>query len=183
MRKIKFRFIIIFLIALSTAIAGVFLPGMLMEYRERMEIASIEKVSPGSYSTSQEAITQMASANLSNDEKLRLINGEWKSRTKTIDESSMTLDSYKAVQLAKEGISVLYRAGKITVDLEVEYGNWYYWETECREAVDTTFGTYAAKYWIIHFYRYDGEQELTVKMLEDGTVFDYSEGSGTKSEK
>ena len=169
MKKEIIGIIIIFIVAG----AGIFAPGQLMEYQSGEELAKVNKVPSGNYAISQEALTKMASANLSTSEQLQLIRGEWESTIKEADERNMTLDSYQAVQLAKDGIAQLYKKGAGTGDLGNIYGNWFYWETECMEAVDTTFGTYAAKYWIIHFYRYDGEQSLTVQMLEDGTIFEH----------
>lgn len=38
------------------------------------------------------------------------------------------------------------------------------------KASDNTFNTYTAYYWIIRFEKYDGTQNHTIWMLEDGTI-------------
>ena len=56
------------------------------------------------------------------------------------------------------------------VNLSPDYSNWYTWEAAAKKASDNTFNTYTAYYWIIRFEKYDGTQNHTIWMLEDGTI-------------
>lgn len=156
---------------LGIAMTGVFVPGQLLTIQSRSGIGVAESVSEKYFSAAGSAVARNASANLSVYEKMQLISGVWESELSDAASYEMELQNFEAVVNAREAMKILYDAGFYPVDISEKYGNWYAWEAQARKAVDSTFYTYTAYFWEIRFSKYDGDEEHTVYMLEDGTVF------------
>ena len=82
----------------------------------------------------------------------------------------MDEQDYQAVATCRKSIEKLYEEKLYPVNLSPDYSNWYTWEAAAKKASDNTFNTYTAYYWIIRFEKYDGTQNHTIWMLEDGTI-------------
>ena len=111
-----------------------------------------------------------ASVNLKLSEKLSLIDGQWDSTTDDAASYEMDEQDYQAVATCRKNIEKLYEEKLYPVNLSPDYSNWYTWEAAAKKASDNTFNTYTAYYWIIRFEKYDGTQNHTIWMLEDGTI-------------
>ena len=149
-----------------------FLPGQILLWESGREIDNVTTVPKESYQSEDSALAKEASARLSNEEKLRLITGEWESEISEAGDFEMQLQGYEAVRMAREKMQALYKKGEFPVDLSELYQNWYGWQVTPYKAVDATFHTYTAYYWEIVFERFDRQKNYTVWMLEDGTIFE-----------
>ena len=162
--------ILFFVIAIAVALTGIILPGKLLTLQEKQEYNQIEAV-PEEYLTSSSALAKNVSSNLKTSERLQLIAGQWESENQEAKPYEMDMEDYEAVRHAREEMKELYERGLYPVDLSSKYANWYAWTATSYMAVDTTFHTYAAYYWIISFEKYDGTETHTIWMLDDGTIF------------
>lgn len=151
-------------------LAGIILPGQVLAIREESAYDQVAAV-PEQYLATNSAMTKNASMNLKMSERLRLISGQWESQTQEAGSFEMEQENYEAISLLREGMKELYHTRQYPVNLSSEYSNWYTWTAQSYKAVDTTFHTYAAYYWIIHFEKYDGRESHTIWMLDDGTIF------------
>ncbi|MDE7062518.1 MAG: hypothetical protein K2O73_04655 [Lachnospiraceae bacterium] len=151
-------------------LAGIILPGQVLAIREQHAYDQVEAV-PEQYLATNSAMTKNASMNLKMSERLRLISGQWESQTQEAGAYEMEQENYEAIVLLREGMNSLYHSRQYPVNLSSEYSNWYTWTAQSYKAVDTTFHTYAAYYWIVHFEKYDGRESHTIWMLDDGTIF------------
>lgn len=151
-------------------LAGIILPGQVLAVRERHGYDQVAAV-PEEYLATNSAMTKNASLNLKMSERLRLISGQWESQIQEAASFEMEQENYEAISLLREGMKGLYHTRQYPVNLSSEYSNWYTWTAQSYKAVDTTFHTYAAYYWIIHFEKYDGTESHTIWMLDDGTIF------------
>lgn len=149
-----------------------FLPGQVLLWQSGRELDVVGTVPKESYQSEGSALAKEASARLSKEEKLRLITGEWESEISEAGDFEMQLQGYEAVRMAREKVQQMYKEGKFPVDLSELYQNWYGWQVTPYKAVDTTFHTYTAYYWEIVFERFDRQENYTIWMLEDGTIFD-----------
>lgn len=155
---------------LILAATGLFLPGRVLAIQEEQEYDQVSSV-PEEYMSSSSAMARSASSNLKNVERLQLIAGQWESDDQTAKSYEMEQEDYEAVSLAKTNMKALYDSGQYPMELASEYSNWYSWTAQARKAVDTTFHTYTAYYWVIHLKKYDGSEQHTIWMLDDGTIF------------
>ena len=136
MKKDSFKLIIMSVAVICIVIAGIMVPGIVLEANQKSEHDHVAKV-PKSYLPSGSVMAKEASANLKLSEKLSLIDGQWDSTTDDAASYEMDEQDYQAV---------------------------------ATKASDNTFNTYTAYYWIIRFEKYDGTQNHTIWMLEDGTI-------------
>lgn len=150
--------------------AGIILPGRVLAIQGEQEYDQVSAV-PEQYLASSSAMARNASTNLKKTERLQLITGQWESERTEAKSFEMEQEDYEAVTLARTGMKELYDSRQYPVDLSSDYSNWYTWAAKSHKAVDTTFHTYTAYYWIIHFEKYDGSEIHTIQMLDDGTIF------------
>lgn len=150
--------------------AGIILPGRVLAIQGEQEYDQVGAV-PEQYLASSSAMAKNASTNLKTTERLRLITGQWESEGTEAKSFEMEQEDYEAVALVRTGMKELYDTHQYPVDLSSDYSNWYTWAAKSYKAVDTTFHTYTAYYWIIHFEKYDGSETHTIQMLDDGTIF------------
>lgn len=151
---------------------AVFVPGEFLMWQSRAALEQVSMVPKESYQAEDSALAREASAKLSKEEKLRLIQGTWESEKSEAEDYEMQLQTYEAVMLAREKTAELYKEGQFGVDLSGVYQNWYGWKARAYKVVDTTFHTYTAYYWEITFEKYDRTESYVVRMLEDGTIFE-----------
>lgn len=151
---------------------AVWLPGQILAWQSSQDIERVKEVPKENYAAERSAMAREVSSKLSVEEKLQLIDGTWESETMEADDYEMELQEYEAVGMARQKVGELYQKGEFPVDLAGEYQNWYGWQTQPYKAVDSIFHTYTAYFWEITFERYDKSESYTVRMLEDGTVFD-----------
>ena len=157
MKKDSFKLIIMSVAVICIVIAGIVVPGIVLEANQKSEHDHVAKV-PKSYLPSGSVMAKEASANLKLSEKLSLIDGQWDSTTDDAASYEMDEQDYQAVATCRKSMEKL------------DYSNWYTWEAAAKKASDNTFNTYTAYYWIIRFEKYDGTQNHTIWMLEDGTI-------------
>ena len=154
MKKDSFKLIIMSVAVICIVIAGIMVPGIVLEANQKSEHDHVAKV-PKSYLPS---------------EKLSLIDGQWDSTTDDAASYEMDEQDYQAVATCRKSIEKLYEEKLYPVNLSPDYSNWYTWEAAAKKASDNTFNTYTAYYWIIRFEKYDGTQNHIIWMLEDGTI-------------
>lgn len=150
--------------------AGIILPGRVLTIQGEQEYNQVGAV-PEQYLASSSAMAKNASTNLKTTERLRLITGQWESERTEAKSFEMEQEDYEAVALVRAGMKELYDSHLYPIDLSSDYSNWYTWAAKSYKAVDTTFHTYTAYYWIIHFEKYDGSETHIIHMLDDGTIF------------
>lgn len=166
----QIRNLLIFALVLMVVGMGIVLPARVLAIQAGQEYNQISNV-PEEYLSSSSAMAKSASSNLKTVERLQLIMGQWESNGEAAKSYEMEQEDYEAVTLAREGMKLLYDSGQYPVNLSSEYSNWYSWTAEAYKSVDTTFHTYTAYYWHIHLKKYDGTEEHTIWMLDDGTIF------------
>ncbi len=171
MKNKRYFYQIIIVAVVTLAFLGTFLPGWLLVWRSREKMNMVDAVPVEYYSPANLAIARNASANLEVYQKLQLITGRWESVHGETDAYERTMESYEAVELAREQLDKLYRLGVYPEGFTTNYENWYSWEAQFDKVVDSTFHTYAAYYWDITFLKYDGSQRHRIYMLNDGTIF------------
>lgn len=169
MKKDSFKLIIMSVAVICIVIAGIMVPGIVLEANQKSEHDHVAKV-PKGYLPSGSVMAKEASANLKLSEKLSLIDGQWDSTTDDAASYEMDEQDYQAVATCRKSIEKLYEEKLYPVNLSPDYSNWYTWEAAAKKASDNTFNTYTAYYWIIRFEKYDGTQNHTIWMLEDGTI-------------
>lgn len=158
-----------FLAVLFCLLAGIFLPGVFLDKKSGSDENKVHAVSK-KYLSSSAAMARSASLNLKCSDRLELVAGEWDSNTEQAEAYEMAQSDYEAVMLAKEGLKELYQKKLYPLDME-GYGKWYSWQAVPYKAVDTTFHTYTAFYWVIQFQKYDSTDIHEIRMLDDGTIF------------
>lgn len=165
----------IFCITAVSSLLGIFLPGVLLHSPDNLKENQVQNVQDSYYMASNTAMARNNSKRLKTSEKLQLISGKWESTILEADKYEMIFDEHEVVQMARDKLGEMYQLGLYQSNFLDEYGNWYTWETQCIKAVDATFKSYTAYYWVINLSRYDGTEKHTVYILEDGTLF-YARG-------
>lgn len=166
----KRRNLLLLAAVIAVAGMGIILPGKVLALQEEQEYNQVSAV-PEKYLSSSTVMAKNASVNLKTTERLQLIAGQWESSLQEMKSYEQEQADFEAVALAREHMKTLYDMGQYPVDLSSGYANWYSWTAEAYKSVDATFHTYTAYYWRIHLKKYDGTEEHTIWMLEDGTVF------------
>lgn len=169
MKKINHKLAAMSAGVICIVLAGICVPGIVLESKQKREYNQVTQV-PKDYLPSGSVMAKEASVNLKLSEKLSLINGQWNSTTDEAASYEMDEQDYQAVATARTSMEKLYEQKLFPVNLSPYYSNWYTWETTAYKASDNTFNTYTAYYWIIKFKKFDGTENHTIWMLEDGTI-------------
>ena len=151
MKKDSFKLIIMSVAVICIVIAGIMVPGIVLEANQKSEHDHVAKV-PKSYLPSGSVMAKEASVNLKLSEKLSLIDGQWDSTTDDAASYEMDEQDYQAVATCRKSMEKLYEEKLYPVNLSPDYSNWYTWEAAAKKASDNTFNTYTAYYWIIRLY-------------------------------
>ncbi|MBR3539063.1 MAG: hypothetical protein IKN79_08320 [Eubacterium sp.] len=157
-RKAKYLLIPALFLTAGAIFAALFLPGYFIRSGVNAELGTVSAVPTAYYSGPSEAVVQNASRQLTEEQRLSLIYGEWESTISPATPAERTLSEFEAVHLPFPIVS--------------EYQQWYTWNAASYKAVDTTFETYAAVFWKCTFTRYDGKESLVYFITEGGTLLD-----------
>ena len=106
MKKDSFKLIIMSVAVICIVIAGIMVPGIVLEANQKSEHDHVAKV-PKSYLPSGSVMAKEASANLKLSEKLSLIDGQWDSTTDDAASYEMDEQDYQAVATCRKSIEKL----------------------------------------------------------------------------
>ena len=168
-RRIILYVTTILMVLLCTA-AGLVLPGIIATAKSNKDNSVVQHVPEKYYEMKSIELAKKASDGLTSDQKKRLVTGEWDSVLTVASASEMEKTGYEMYITAKKAIHSLKEQGRISFDVESEFGQWYYWETRPYKAVEKIFNTYVAVFWQIIFTRSDNKEHHTITLLEDGTI-------------
>ena len=101
MKKDSFKLIIMSVAVICIVIAGIMVPGIVLEANQKSEHDHVAKV-PKSYLPSGSVMAKEASANLKLSEKLSLIDGQWDSTTDDAASYEMDEQDYQAVATCRK---------------------------------------------------------------------------------
>lgn len=169
MKQLSKKKLLLSIVLLLTVCCGFLLPDFALHYHARQQVNRIEAIEQADNLTNP-TIIKNASSQLSDYERIQLISGAWESEITTVSEEEAALNKLDALKLVKSSIYDLYSSGHYPVNLNSGFGSWYTWEAEFLKATDSHFHTYAAYFWKFHFTRYDGNEEHTIYMMENGTL-------------
>ena len=141
--------------------ATLILPGTLMKREAAAEYNEVTPVPAAYYSGPSEAVVKNSSRQLTEEQRVHLIYGEWESRISPASQSECNLSEYEVVT-------------GFTYPVVSKYQQWYTWDATPYKAVDTTFETYAAVFWKVTFIKYDGTETHEYYITEGGTLLDSS---------
>lgn len=174
MKKSKklFLSIVVGVLAVVSVCVGFFAPGYLAQKKSISDEKKVMMVPEKLYSSKNTEFAKRASERLTDEDRLRLITGEWESVNMDAEHDEMKISSYEIVDIAKAEINKLYQSKKIDFFIESELGNWYSWTAYPKKAVDKTFNTYIAYYWEIEFEKYDHSEKHFVRIMESGNILE-----------
>lgn len=167
----KRKYIIVLSISCMLLIiaGGLYLPEFLLKTSADRIADQLQKVPVEYEQYASSTASKIASLQLSEYEKIRLISNSWSSATKLI--ASQTEQSqFSIVETAKENLNQLYQCQLYPTDFSKMGDSWYTWDIKCYSSTDTTFHTYTADSWVITLKKYDHSETHTVLMTEDGTI-------------
>ena len=149
------------LLTCAVVVAALIVPGALMQRESSADFGVVTAVPAAYYSGPSEAVVKNASRQLTEEEKVRLIYGEWESTIAPAATRDCGLSEYEVVT-------------KFTYPVVSGYQHWYTWNATPYKAVDTTFETYTAIFWKVDFNKYDGSDSYEYYITEGGTLLDRS---------
>ena len=123
------------------------------------------------YQIDNAALSAMASMQLTNYEKIRLISHAWEGSSESVGAQYSDEDAYSMVELAKKNMREYYRIGLYPSNFMSEDGDsWYNWKAKRYCSTDATFHRFSAYYWTIALSKYDQSEDHMIIMMEDGTI-------------
>ena len=149
----------VLLFTVAAIAASLMVPGYLLEQHAAETIGITTAVPTPYYSGPSEAIVRNASRQLTEEQCVSLIYGDWESTISTADLRECSMSEYEIVSTYDYGI-------------HSDYQKWYSWNAEPYKAVDTTFETYAAIFWKVTFTKYTGNEIKVFYITEGGTILD-----------
>ncbi len=161
---------LLFYVCPVVVLAGILLPGILLHIFFSMNLGKALPAPRDYYIASNSVISKNASSKLTEYEKMKLISGVWESTETSVDSSQSDITETEAADLAKKAVEELYQNTLYPYHFDSSYGNWYSWDAELYKCTESTFHTYTAYYWLIHFYKYDDTETHTILMTEKGTL-------------
>ena len=170
MKKKYVTIILSFSLILPVIAGGLFLPGLFLTQNSENMSGEMKTVPAEYYSSHGTAVSRVASMQLSEYEKIRLISGAWDSITTESSSEKNNDSSFSVVKKAEDNLNKLYQNDLYPTSFYPIAANWYAWEATYYSSVDTTFHTYTANYWLIKLSKYDGTEKHVILMTEDGTV-------------
>ena len=161
----------IFVIAtLLLAAVCILLPGRVLDYLSKKDVAVMKEVPAEYYAGPSESVILNSSRQLSDVQNLMLVTGVWESQVTTVDQSACRLTGIEAKDLAVSRINALAKKGLYPCSIGEDIKQWYSWDAEAFRAIDTTFQTYAAIFWRVSFVKYDHTEKHTIILTEMGTA-------------
>ncbi len=147
------------LLTLAVVCAALLLPGQLVKGSMEGDRGVVIPVPTAYYAGPSDSVVRNASRQLTEDQRLQLIYGEWDSTISPAGEEDCALTEYEVVRA--------FDYPGITDDK-----SWYSWKGEAYKAVDTTFETYVAVFWRVEFTKFDGTKRLVYYITEQGTLLE-----------
>lgn len=168
--KIKTIFIIIALL-LPAVLGGLYLPAYFLDKEVKGYSDTVNEVPKEYYLGEHSATAAMASAQMSEYEKIRLIGNVFEGESKSVAIDYAEDDTYGLVQLVKDKLRDYYRVGLYPTSFDGQNGpEWYKWDVTKYCSTDATFNTFSTYYWKVELTKYDFSQYHTILITEDGTV-------------
>jgi len=133
-------------------------------------LGTIESVPGDMYDMTTSAVSKSVSAKLSEEDRLKLITGEWESEEIKVTRNPLTTSKQQQVTTAQNKVAALYEDSQYPVTLIDRDDMWYTWDVEYYRKTDSTFHIYSAYYYVVHFVGYDEKEKHDVTLSEKGTV-------------
>lgn len=163
--------VFLILLVLLVVLGGLYLPALLLETHADSKIGELHDVSIENYIGKNSSISTMASLQLTEYERIRLISNSWDGDVTRESSEFSTADAFSMVQLTKEKLHEYYKASLYPISFKTEASdNWYSYEAQRFCSTDTTFKTFSAYYWLITLTKYDSTEKHTVLITENGTI-------------
>lgn len=172
MKKRSLLTIIISIVLLIAVIISAFyLPQYLLDKYARVGTNFVITPPTDTYQLDNAALSAMASMQLTNYEKMRLISHAWEGSSESVGAEYSIEDAYSIAELAKKNLKNYYQKGLYPSNFTSEDGDgWYNWEAKRYCSTDATFHRFSAYYWTIALYKYDQSETHWIIMMEDGTI-------------
>ncbi|MBO4862897.1 MAG: hypothetical protein J5517_00880 [Eubacterium sp.] len=170
MNKNNFKNFILVFVTLLVAAISILLPGMALKSSEKEEFDSIKNVPAEYYSGPSETVIKNASKQLTDEQSLQMITGQWESKVSPADPEDCNLSEFEAKNLATIRLNKLLSSRLFPFSLSSNINQWYSWDATPYRVLDNTFKTYATHYWDITFTRYDHSEKHRIVMTEMGTI-------------
>ena len=151
--------VMVIILTMASVAASLILPGYMLKAQASKDIGIATAVPTPYYSGPSEAVVKNASRQLTEEQCISLIYGEWESEISPAYQRECSMSEYEMVSSYDYGIVSTYQ-------------KWYSWNAEPYKAVDTTFKTYAAIFWKVTFTKYDGTDVKVYYITEGGSLLD-----------
>lgn len=159
------------IIMLSIILSAFYLPDYFLNRYAHSENNKLVIPEVDSDQISNTALSAMASMQLTNYEKMRLISHAWEGSSESVGAEYSDEDAHSMVELAKKNLKEYYRVGLYPTDfISGDGASWYNWEANRYCSTDATFHRFSAYYWIIELYKYDHTETHWIMIMEDGTI-------------
>ena len=171
-REKKIRTILIITVLISASIlGGLFLPAYFLARNVRRYSDKTVEVAKEYYLGENSATSAMASSQLSEYEKIRLIGNVFEGESKSVAIDFAEDDTYELVKMVKEKLNDYYKIGLYPTAFNGRNGpEWYKWDVTKYCSTDTTFNTFRTYFWKVELTKYDFSQYHTILITEDGTI-------------
>ena len=157
---------------------SIWLPGFLMKRDNAARLTTVNEVPAEFTSAPPDSIIKNASRQLTKEQKIQLITGEWESLVEETDEDFCNLNSFGIKTIVQNRVDYLNTKGIYPITISSDYGDWYSWSATPYRALDTTFETYAAIFWDVSFTKYDNTEYHRFIATESGDIL-YAEANIT----
>lgn len=169
MTKSKFNFLSIALILLAAAL-GMFVPGFFLKQSSESISGQLQTAPVAGGRGYGNASTQLASSQLTEYEKIKMISNNSNSVEKVVNSNMYIASNYDMVLLAKEKLEMLYLYNLYPVSFKDQNTNWYSYDVTCYEATDSRFEIFSSYCWLITLTKYDKSETHKVLITENGTI-------------
>ena len=170
MNVTNIRNLILILASLLIAALCIILPGMILKSNDSKNFNSINAVPAEYYSGPSETVIKNASKQLTDEQCLQLITGQWGSNISPAKPEECNLTEYEAKNLATLRMNNLLNSNLYPFILTSTFNQWYSWEATPYRVIDSTFRTYATCFWDITYIKYDHSETHRVIMTETGII-------------
>ncbi|MCM1272042.1 MAG: hypothetical protein NC225_03445 [Clostridium sp.] len=177
--KNKFLKITIALVTILSIVAAIVLPKLILERKVKHSLSQVVQAPDDYYLTARTATARNASSKLSSLDRISLICSTWDSSMSPCDTTEGFLTESQAISIAKSQLNQYYLCGLYPVSLFSNYNNWYSFNCNLYRYIDTSFESYSAYLWEIHFSKYDSTEYHTILMSESGTILAAETNAGT----
>lgn len=176
--KLSSTLILIFSIIVSVFLA-LFLPGLLLNIYTDSIYDAKKQVPPEYYANSASSVSLMASKQLSDYERMRLISGLWDCNIEEVPKLKGS-EEYNIVSTAKLKINELAEAD--LYPYRIGEDDMYYWDVSKYNCIESNFETLSTSYWKISLVRYDNALTHDLLITDEGVIL-YLEYNGKPTER